>query len=663
MIFLTTAKRVLFNGNKDAIGVEVQSPSGDLSVYVRRGGKVFLSAGAYETPKLLILSGVGPQDTMSELNISAVYENSHVGKNLIDRKELLVSIPSLKKLQGDNNAILDFTAIKDDYWASFAHKSAHDWGNMVCGGCCLCDPIDRTDSCREDILGGLLLYGGANRESNEPPYLLPYFVAQRRPRTRGSVTIASSDFSKDPIVHDGWSKMYENLSPDAMHDLEIFVNGARDLVMDLIQNSGLLYDLGFNETSLIPHAGNFSSRLVDTLLHYNAQAKNQVMESNGCDILNLERFPFRDLCLSWDKCVPTFPPLPKDESNLKKRVFESLSSSYHMQGTCRVGDVVEKETMAVIGVQGLYIADLSVVLHPVDIHPMMTAMSIGMTVGKMTESVPIGRLEPFPVVLSIVCMIVVACLMLWSIIRSNLLSQEHTTDTKPSMTSHPAPLDEVCCAVSEEEQRFEDHDKKHLLDHGKSRALMQWTSVSCSYEGGSSVKAATTLIDNFGSLNEGEITAIMGPSGASKSTILDILAGRKSTGTISGNISVLGQQFNFSSDGLAGVSNIIQSSSAYIPQQEHFYPTQTVEEAVGFTADMKSVRSTTEERFELIHSCLDAVGLDSSTYASRKIGGDLPGGITIRGLSGGERKRLALACVLAMKPKIMFIDEITRCVN
>ena len=95
VFLLTTAKRVLFNGNKDAIGVEVQSPSGDLSVYVRRGGKVFLlSAGANETPKLLILIGVGPQDAMSELNISAVYEYSHVGKNLIDRKELLVSIPS-----------------------------------------------------------------------------------------------------------------------------------------------------------------------------------------------------------------------------------------------------------------------------------------------------------------------------------------------------------------------------------------------------------------------------------------------------------------------------------------------------------------------------------------------------------------------------------------
>ena len=67
-----------------------------------------------------------------------------------------------------------------------------------------------------------------------------------------------------------------------------------------------------------------------------------------------------------------------------------------------------------------------------------------------------------------------------------------------------------------------------------------------------------------------------------------------------------------------------------------------------------------ERRMTFVHICLDVVGLDSKSYATRKIGGQLPGGLTIRGLSGGERKRLALACALAVKPKMIFIDEITR---
>mmetsp|Transcript_2694 Transcript_2694/g.4183 ORF Transcript_2694/g.4183 Transcript_2694/m.4183 type:complete len:564 (-) Transcript_2694:216-1907(-) len=160
-------------------------------------------------------------------------------------------------------------------------------------------------------------------------------------------------------------------------------------------------------------------------------------------------------------------------------------------------------------------------------------------------------------------------------------------------------------------------------------------------------------------MKEGTVTAIMGPSGAAKSTLVDILAGRKSVGHICGNFTVLGRTFNISGDGMDRLSQLIQGHSAYIPQQEYFYPTQTVEEAIAFTANMKYGRGDFNERMHLIYSCLDAVGLDAKTYASRKIGGDLAGGFSIRGLSGGERKRLALACVLALKPRMMFIDEIT----
>ena len=93
---------------------------------------------------------------------------------------------------------------------------------------------------------------------------------------------------------------------------------------------------------------------------------------------------------------------------------------------------------------------------------------------------------------------------------------------------------------------------------------------------------------------------------------------------------------------------------------ETVYPTQTCEEAIKFTADMKFGRDHQGERARVVRACLNVVGLDAETFASRKIGGELAGGVMIRGLSGGERKRLAMACALALKPKMLFIDELTR---
>ena len=164
-------------------------------------------------------------------------------------------------------------------------------------------------------------------------------------------------------------------------------------------------------------------------------------------------------------------------------------------------------------------------------------------------------------------------------------------------------------------------------------------------------------------MREGEVTAIMGPSGASKSTLLDILAGRKSVGAIGGTFSVLGRSFNISGgrrEGLEQLGKSIQGISAYIPQQEYFYPTQTCEEAIRFSTNMKFGRASLKESTAFIHACLDVVGLEAEAFASRKIGGELAGSVMIRGLSGGERKRLALASVLALKPKMIFIDELTR---
>lgn len=663
VFLLTKAKKILFNDAKDAIGVEVASPAGEFPLYVRANGKVFLSAGVYESPKLLMLSGIGPRDTLNEFGIPIVYENNEVGKNLIDRKAASLLFPLGKSLGGDDTLMSDVAAIGEKYWSSVSHKYSIPWGSAAIG-CINCAPENRTKSCFEQLLSALLFYG-----SGMSSVSLPIYVAQRYPKTRGFVSLASLDYNVPPTVHDGWTMDLSNLSSDARHDFDELKEGVFELILNTLQNSSMLESLGFSSNL----TGAFSQDLMEIL----SASSNSYSASQSL----LDKCTYSELfrqgaeCDSWDSCFPTTPTLSKDPIEIEKSIFDLLASYQHGSGTCKVGTVVEKGTLAVKGVKGLYVSDLSVVAGPVDIHPMMTAMTIGLMVGNNVDSVPLEDYDAFPITLSIFFItLVVSLLLFWLVKRIQKRNEETEDETSsaPRFTGR-ASISSIFTSmraipksalertiVSSIKEGIEE-DEEYIEKSPATTALMSWTDVSCTYESGrgEKKKSVTTLSKNFGSMNEGEVTAIMGPSGAAKSTLLDILSGRKSIGMVRGNFSLFGREYNVTENGLAQLSAEIQGNSVYIPQQEYFYPTQTCAEAIQFQANMKFGRGEENARRKLVHSCLSIVGLPPKTFTTRIIGGELAGGITIRGLSGGERKRLALACMLALKPKMMFIDELT----
>ncbi len=78
----TLAKKILFNRNKVAIGVVVTSNSSAYTLSVRK--EVILSAGAFQSPQLLMVSGIGPSHTLKQYNISLISNLPGVGKNMWD---------------------------------------------------------------------------------------------------------------------------------------------------------------------------------------------------------------------------------------------------------------------------------------------------------------------------------------------------------------------------------------------------------------------------------------------------------------------------------------------------------------------------------------------------------------------------------------------------
>lgn len=84
----TRVQRILFDEKQTAVAVEFKSPGGIRKVGIQR--EIILCAGALETPKLLMLSGVGPKNQARQFNIPVVADVPSIGRNLQDHPNVCV---------------------------------------------------------------------------------------------------------------------------------------------------------------------------------------------------------------------------------------------------------------------------------------------------------------------------------------------------------------------------------------------------------------------------------------------------------------------------------------------------------------------------------------------------------------------------------------------
>lgn len=152
------------------------------------------------------------------------------------------------------------------------------------------------------------------------------------------------------------------------------------------------------------------------------------------------------------------------------------------------------------------------------------------------------------------------------------------------------------------------------------------------------------LLDHvFGYVKPGELTALMGASGAGKTTLLDVLAARKNIGVISGDILV---------DGVKPGKEF-QRGTSYAEQLDVHDPTQTVREALRFSADLRQPYETPqEEKYRYVEEIIALLEMESFADA---IIGSPEAGLTVE-----QRKRVTIGVELAAKPQLLlFLDEPT----
>ncbi|CAI8009436.1 ABC transporter G family member 8 [Geodia barretti] len=145
--------------------------------------------------------------------------------------------------------------------------------------------------------------------------------------------------------------------------------------------------------------------------------------------------------------------------------------------------------------------------------------------------------------------------------------------------------------------------------------------------------------------NPGELIAIMGPSGCGKTTFLDILTGRRKTGTTMGNIFVNGCQ-------VENNRNWYISNTGYVLQlAAPYYKELTVRENLTLAAWVK-LHISSKEKFQRVEQVMEVTGL-------MDLADTVVGGATGPGLSGGQKRRLVVALQLLKLPSVIFLDEPT----
>lgn len=136
------------------------------------------------------------------------------------------------------------------------------------------------------------------------------------------------------------------------------------------------------------------------------------------------------------------------------------------------------------------------------------------------------------------------------------------------------------------------------------------------------------------SVNEGEMFGLVGPDGAGKTTTIKILCGLLNPD--SGEVNVLGKNILMN-------RKEIQNNIGYLSQKFSLYGDLTVDENIEFFAQIHNVRDFYVRRDELLE-------FTRLTAFRNRLADQL---------SGGMKQKLALACSLIHKPKILLLDEPT----
>lgn len=154
----------------------------------------------------------------------------------------------------------------------------------------------------------------------------------------------------------------------------------------------------------------------------------------------------------------------------------------------------------------------------------------------------------------------------------------------------------------------------------------------------------TILNGITGLASPGELLAILGPSGCGKSTLLTALAGRLPAGSYTGSVLANGHDLTKPS---------WRRRTGFVTQDDVLYPHLTVKETLLYCAMLRLPKTlAAADKAKAVDAVMAELGLG-------KCGDTIVGNGFIRGVSGGERKRVSIGHEMLVNPSLLLLDEPT----
>ena len=153
-----------------------------------------------------------------------------------------------------------------------------------------------------------------------------------------------------------------------------------------------------------------------------------------------------------------------------------------------------------------------------------------------------------------------------------------------------------------------------------------------------------------GQIKHGKVTAVMGPSGAGKTTFLNLLSGKaaKTHGDIFIKSTTDGK-FELETDGIYRYRKLC----GFVPQEDTMHRNLRVHDNIFFSGSFRLPHEfTSEDVYRRTDEVIATLGLGAVQHS--KIGDE-----TTRGVSGGQRKRVNIGMEVVANPRVLFLDEPT----